>query len=657
MSEIYNQLRPVVAAFDTRISEQNERLDDLNKIDELTIKNTTGNMPVIGWNYKHYYPTGSSATNVDVNNPSGSPGFKCAFVPCQPGDVFYYTGEGTSPARSWAFLKENGDIISKANVGEYTNNEITAPALSAYVVFNCKIEHDVCVYKNPPLADTVESIGNDVEDIKEHIGIANVAIDKISTKTQVEKVGELFQSGIVKISGLESNATSMIVRNAQMYEQKYPGTDAINGVSFTNNGDGSYTINGTATGSAWFFINQSTRVGSDNRLSLHGTYSIGLETLAGKADALTVALRQYPEDVNSLVVTLAAPQSFGNVDSDHIVIGVYVGNGYTYTNYKFRVMVNKGSEALPYTNYIAPTTLNDMGNLIDTANQYLPNIWLIATPQTATISGTFTVIEKATSNTNVAKSNIICANHRGYHAGYPENTLWAFAQSKIRGFDWVENDVRFTSDGVGVLLHDESINRTARNADGTEISETVNIADITYEQACTYDFGIYAGASFAGTKIVTVEECVAFCKSVGLGILMEPKVSGAGTYCANIVKSYSMEDNVIWISFGLTPLQEVNAILPKAKVGFVTTAEPSSTHVTSAIGLKTTQNSVFLDFNYTYSIASIKDSMIENNIGYGVYTLDAPSALPTIDPYCFMITSNTLLANQKIAQDVLENWT
>lgn len=42
MSEIYNQIRPVVAAFDTRISDTNERLDDLDStINGSTVKNYT----------------------------------------------------------------------------------------------------------------------------------------------------------------------------------------------------------------------------------------------------------------------------------------------------------------------------------------------------------------------------------------------------------------------------------------------------------------------------------------------------------------------------------------------------------------------------------------------------------------------------------------
>ena len=64
-------------------------------------------------------------------------------------------------------------------------------------------------------------------------------------------------------------------------------------------------------------------------------------------------------------------------------------------------------------------------------------------------------------------------NHRGYMIDSPENTLPAFRLSKKFGFNIVETDLRLTSDGVPVLLHDATINRTARLDNGSTISGTV----------------------------------------------------------------------------------------------------------------------------------------------------------------------------------------
>ena len=114
--------------------------------------------------------------------------------------------------------------------------------------------------------------------------------------------------------------------------------------------------------------------------------------------------------------------------------------------------------------------------------------------------------------------------HRGARTLAPENTLPAFALAAKRGYNIIETDLRWTSDGVPVLLHNSDINTTARNADGTDIGTTVYIADITYAQALDYDFGIAFGPEFAGTKIPTLEEGLALCKQLGMMMSLELKV-------------------------------------------------------------------------------------------------------------------------------------
>jgi glycerophosphoryl diester phosphodiesterase len=73
-------------------------------------------------------------------------------------------------------------------------------------------------------------------------------------------------------------------------------------------------------------------------------------------------------------------------------------------------------------------------------------------------------------------------------------------------------DVAFTSDNVPVLLHDTTINRTARTADGAAISTTIDISSITYAQALEYDFGIYKGSQYAGLKIPKLQDVLIYLR-------------------------------------------------------------------------------------------------------------------------------------------------
>lgn len=105
--------------------------------------------------------------------------------------------------------------------------------------------------------------------------------------------------------------------------------------------------------------------------------------------------------------------------------------------------------------------------------------------------------------------------HRGGGKTAPENTIPSLEQGHENGFRIFEVDLKFTSDDVPVLLHDQTINRTARNDDGTELSSTVNIGDITYEQASAYDYGIWKGQQYAGTELPTLKDALMWAKANG----------------------------------------------------------------------------------------------------------------------------------------------
>ena len=106
--------------------------------------------------------------------------------------------------------------------------------------------------------------------------------------------------------------------------------------------------------------------------------------------------------------------------------------------------------------------------------------------------------------------------HRGVGTEYPENTLPAFRAAYAQHYGMCELDTKFTRDGACVILHDSTLNRMARNADGSELAEPVKIEDITLAEARAYDFGLSKGEQFRGTKICTLDEVLAFSAETGM---------------------------------------------------------------------------------------------------------------------------------------------
>jgi len=54
----------------------------------------------------------------------------------------------------------------------------------------------------------------------------------------------------------------------------------------------------------------------------------------------------------------------------------------------------------------------------------------------------------------------IIVAHRGLHERHPENSLAAFSAACEQGIVWCECDVQLSADGVEVVIHDETLNRT-----------------------------------------------------------------------------------------------------------------------------------------------------------------------------------------------------
>ena len=100
--------------------------------------------------------------------------------------------------------------------------------------------------------------------------------------------------------------------------------------------------------------------------------------------------------------------------------------------------------------------------------------------------------------------------HQGVSTEYPGNTLAAFSAAVRLGYDMIELDTKFTADNRCVILHDHTINRTARRRDGSKIESQLPISSLTLADALEYDYGIAMGEQFRGEKLPTLEEVLEF---------------------------------------------------------------------------------------------------------------------------------------------------
>lgn len=129
--------------------------------------------------------------------------------------------------------------------------------------------------------------------------------------------------------------------------------------------------------------------------------------------------------------------------------------------------------------------------------------------------------------------------HRGLHLnGIPENSLDAYRYAARCGFDYAETDFQVTSDGELVLMHNESINATMRNAaDYSEITETINVSEHTL--ADLRENYVLASSDVRMRKpIPTLEEYFITCRNSG--IFPVPEIKAFGMSNEQIKKAHDL---------------------------------------------------------------------------------------------------------------------
>jgi glycerophosphoryl diester phosphodiesterase len=140
--------------------------------------------------------------------------------------------------------------------------------------------------------------------------------------------------------------------------------------------------------------------------------------------------------------------------------------------------------------------------------------------------------------------------HRGAAGHAPENTLAAIQKGIALGIDLVEIDVRRTADGVLVVLHDETVNRTT---DGKGRVDRLSLQDVKKFNAGN------------GEQIPTLEEVLRMTAGRA-GLMLELKIKGVAQQAVEAVHGAGFRDPVIYASFLHDELTHVRAVDPGASL-------------------------------------------------------------------------------------------
>lgn len=138
--------------------------------------------------------------------------------------------------------------------------------------------------------------------------------------------------------------------------------------------------------------------------------------------------------------------------------------------------------------------------------------------------------------------------HRGASAVAPENTMAAFEAAVAAGADGIEFDVRLSQDGVPVIIHDETLQRTH--------GVRKRVADMTADE-------------LREVRVPSLRQLFELMVQNEMLLCLEIKGSSAqlAAECCRVVNEFSLHDRVIVECFDLKVLQEIKDLKTAALFG------------------------------------------------------------------------------------------
>ena len=198
---------------------------------------------------------------------------------------------------------------------------------------------------------------------------------------------------------------------------------------------------------------------------------------------------------------------------------------------------------------------------------------------------------------------VLRIGHRGAAGHAPENTVAAIRKGIALGVDFVEIDVRRTADGVLVVLHDETVNRTTN---GKGRVDRLSLRDIEKLNAGN------------GEHIPTLEEVLKVAAGEA-GLMLELKVKGVAQQTVEAVREAGFRDPVIYASFLHDELKHVRTAHPAASL-MVLFSGLSRASVACAA-----KYGPYVGLRHDKATRPLVDAFHRADLLVFVYTADAPS--------------------------------
>lgn len=156
-------------------------------------------------------------------------------------------------------------------------------------------------------------------------------------------------------------------------------------------------------------------------------------------------------------------------------------------------------------------------------------------------------------------------SHRGAAGSAPENTLASIREAIGQGAQFIEVDVQRSADGILVLMHDRTVNRTT---DGRGA-----IGELTWDEISELDAGSSFSPEFAGEPVPSLDSMLELIRDSPVNLVLEAKnpglYPGIEQQIAETIQRFDTNDHVIVVSLDHGWLERFYELASNISTGYL----------------------------------------------------------------------------------------
>jgi len=153
--------------------------------------------------------------------------------------------------------------------------------------------------------------------------------------------------------------------------------------------------------------------------------------------------------------------------------------------------------------------------------------------------------------------------HRGGRGLWPENTLHAFRKAADLGVDVLEMDIRQTADGVLVVLHDETVDRTTDGSGPVAALTLSRLRELDAGYRWSPDGGKTHPHRGEGLTVPTLNEVFKALPQARINLEIKARGPTLSEPLCALIREHGMEHRVVVASFGQEPMDAFRAACPQ----------------------------------------------------------------------------------------------